>query len=46
VGERVAATELAFDGRDRERFRRRLTQCQGVLERMLALDLFEKGRKL
>jgi gamma-glutamyl:cysteine ligase YbdK (ATP-grasp superfamily) len=46
VGERVAATELAFDGRDRERFRSRLTACQDVFERMLAQDLFEKGRKL
>ena len=46
MGERVAATELAFDGRDRERFRSRLTACQGVFEQMLAQDLFEKGRKL
>jgi hypothetical protein len=46
VGERVAATELAFDGRDRERFRSRLPACQDVFERMLAQDLFEKGRKL
>ena len=46
MGERVAATELAFDGRDRERFRTRLTACQDVFEQMLAQDLFEKGRKL
>lgn len=46
MGERVAATELAFDGRDRERFRARLTQCQDALEQMLGQDLFEKGRKL
>ena len=46
MGERVAATELAFDGRDRERFRSRLTACQDVFEQMLAQDLFEKGRKL
>jgi len=46
VGERLAAAEIGFDGRDRERFRSRLTACQDVFEQMLAQDLFEKGRKL
>src|SRR5579872_3424336 len=46
VGEQVAVAELAFDGADRARFRARLAACQRVLERMLAEDRFEKGRKL
>ncbi|MGH3416818.1 MAG: glutamate--cysteine ligase, partial [Actinocrinis sp.] len=46
MGERVRLTELGFDGADRARFRSRLGACQQVLERMLAEDRFEKGRKL
>lgn len=46
MGERVTTRELGFDGADRARFRTRLAACQGVLERMLAEDRFEKGRKL
>ena len=46
MGERLAAADVRFDGRDRERFRTRLTACQDVFEQMLAQDLFEKGRKL
>jgi gamma-glutamyl:cysteine ligase YbdK (ATP-grasp superfamily) len=46
VGERVTVTDLAFDGLDRARFRNRLAACQQVLERMLAEDRFERGRKL
>jgi len=46
VGEQVAVAELTFDGTDRARFRTRLAACQRVLERMLAEDRFEKGRKL
>ncbi|MBS2966299.1 glutamate--cysteine ligase [Actinocrinis puniceicyclus] len=46
MGERVTAADLGFDGADRARFRSRLGTCQQVLERMLAEDRFEKGRKL
>jgi gamma-glutamyl:cysteine ligase YbdK (ATP-grasp superfamily) len=46
LGERVTVADLGFDGADRARFRRRLGSCQQVLERMLAEDRFEKGRKL
>ncbi len=46
MGERVTLEQVGFDGADRSRFRSRLGSCQQVLEKMLAEDRFEKGRKL